>query len=97
MRVGHVRTDEQFRNFRRSPVIGDIVHLTCDQAFFFVFFFQGRTRREEKKITPSSRERHKGIIGRGHDLRLSCTIIAEYLKYSIFRGKTPDLTNRGMV
>ena len=31
--------------------------LTCDQAFFF---FQGRTRRE----------RHEGIIGRGHDLRL---------------------------
>ena len=23
--------------------------------------------------------------------------IAEYLKYSIFRGKTPDLTNRGMI
>ena len=33
----------------------------------FFFFFEGRTRREEKKIT---RERHKGIIGRGHDLRL---------------------------
>ena len=28
-----------------------------------VFFFQGRTRRE----------RHKGIIGRGHDLRLAQT------------------------
>ena len=26
MRVDHVRTDEQFRNVRRSPVIGDIVH-----------------------------------------------------------------------
>ena len=35
--------------------------LTCDQAFFF---FQGRTRRE----------RHIGIIGSGHDLRLGVTI-----------------------
>ena len=34
--------------------------ITCDQAFFLFFFFQGRTRRE----------RHKGIIGREHDLRL---------------------------
>ena len=50
VRVGHVRTDEQFRNFRRSPVIGDIVH------------YNSRT-----------------------------------FKYSIFRGKTPDLTNRVMV
>ena len=32
--------------------------VTCDQAFFFFFFFKG------------GRERHKGIIGRGHDLRL---------------------------
>ena len=39
-------------------------HLTCDQAFFF---FQGRTRRTRL----SSRERYKGIIGRGHDLRLA--------------------------
>ena len=29
-----------------------------------VFFFQGRTRREEKKKI------RKGILGRGHDLRL---------------------------
>ena len=50
MRVGHVRTDEQFRNFRRNPVIGDIVHYN-----------------------------------------------SRIFKYSIFRGKTPDLTNRVMV
>ena len=51
MRVDHVRTDQQFRNFRRSPVIGDIVHqdsgydedgiseytLTCEQALHFVW------------------------------------------------------------
>ena len=43
-------TDEQFRNFRRSPVIGDIVHYN-----------------------------------------------SRIFKYSIFRSKTPDLTNRGMV
>ena len=29
-------------------------------------------------------------------LEISCIRIAEYLKYSIFRGKTPDLTNKGM-
>ena len=29
-------------------------------------------------------------------LEISCIRMAEYLKYSIFRGKTPDLTNRGI-
>ena len=29
-------------------------------------------------------------------MEISSIRIAEYLKYSIFRGKTPDLTNRGM-
>ena len=29
-------------------------------------------------------------------LEISCIRIAEYLKYSIFRGKTPDLANRGI-
>ena len=29
-------------------------------------------------------------------LEISCIRIAEYLKYSIFRGKTPALANRGM-
>ena len=29
-------------------------------------------------------------------LEISCIRTAEYLKCSIFRGKTPDLTNRGM-
>ena len=47
--------------------------ITCDQAFFlyfFKFFFSTAHEARGKKITPSSRERHKGIIGRGHDLRL---------------------------
>ena len=34
--------------------------------FLLLYFFGSRG----KKITPSSRESHKGIIGRGHDLRL---------------------------
>ena len=38
-------------------------------VFFFCFFVS--LAREGKKITPSSRERVKGIIGRGHDLRLN--------------------------
>ena len=48
----------------------------------FFFFFQGRARREEKiyikknSLSVYSRERHRGIIGRGHDLRqwLSLTL-----------------------
>ena len=45
--------------------------LTCDQAFLLFFFFLKGGRGERKKeITPSSRERHRGIIGRGYDLRL---------------------------
>ena len=39
--------------------------------FFFFCFFASLPQGE--KITPSSRERHKGIIGRGHDLRLFST------------------------
>ena len=48
--------------------------VTCDQAFFFFFSKGGRGERK-KKITPSSCERHKGIIGRGHDLRLRLLMI----------------------
>ena len=48
-------------NFGAEEVLGR--HVTCDQAFFF-FFKGGRGEREKK------RERQKGIIGRGHDLRL---------------------------
>ena len=29
-------------------------------------------------------------------LEISCIRISEYLKYSIFRGKAADLTNRGI-
>ena len=32
----------------------------------------------EKCIMPSSRERHKGIIGRGHDLRLEVSLLAPH-------------------
>ena len=50
----------------------------------FFFFFQGRTRREE---------RHKGITGRGHDLRLllrwPTTVMA---KPTTSRQKQTDLT-----
>ena len=51
-------------------------NLTWDQAFFFIIFSLFASLLlclEGKKITPSSRERHKGIIGRGHDLRLRGT------------------------
>ena len=41
------------------------------RRFFFFFCFFASLAREGKKITPSSRERHKGITGTGHDLRLS--------------------------
>ena len=42
------------RNFEKRALPTRFI-ITCDQAFFFfMFFFQGR----------------KGIIGRGHDLRL---------------------------
>ena len=37
-----------------------------------VFCFSRKEEAREKKIAPSFRERHKGIIGRGHDLRLGC-------------------------
>ena len=43
MRVGHVRTDEQFRNFRRSPVIGDIVHY--NSRIFKYSIFRGAKRQ----------------------------------------------------
>ena len=46
----------------------DDVSVTCNQAFFF--FFGRADEAKGKKITPSSRERHKEIIGRGHGLRL---------------------------
>ena len=42
-------------------------HVTCDQAFFFFFFFFPRANEARG-------ERHKGIIGRGHDLRLVATL-----------------------
>ena len=45
-------------------------NLTCDQPFFF---FSRADEARGKKITPSSRERHRGIIGRGHDPRLRRT------------------------
>ena len=45
--------------------------LTCDQAFFF----EGGRGERQKKITPSSREGHRGIIGRGHDLRLDLVAV----------------------
>ena len=35
--------------------------------FLLLYFFSSRA----KKITPSSRGRHKGIIGRGHEFRLT--------------------------
>ena len=47
MRVGHVRTDEQFRNFRRSPVIGDIVHY--DGRIFKVQHIQGQNARPDEQ------------------------------------------------
>ena len=43
--------------------------VTCDQAFFF-FSKGGRVYVCFERNTLRSRERHKGIIGRGHDLRL---------------------------
>ena len=45
---------------------GVILFYYCYYYYFLFWFFGSRG----KKITPSSRERHKGIIGRGHDLRL---------------------------
>ena len=43
--------------------------ITCDQA---VFFLRAGETREGKN---SSRERHKGIIGRGHDLRVDLPLL----------------------
>lgn len=55
-----------------------MVQLTCDQTFFF--FKGGRGERKKniykKTLSVYSRERHREIIGRGHDLRqwLSLTL-----------------------
>ena len=42
------------------------------------------------------RTNNSEIIEGARLLEISCIRIAEYLKYSIFRGKTPDLANRGI-
>ena len=52
-------------------------HLSNLRSGVIIFFFASLAR-EGKKITPSSRERHKGIIGRGHDLRLSSFLLIDF-------------------
>ena len=49
-----------------------------------------------KCIMPSSRERHKGIIGRGHDLRLRGGGITSTTKNCLFKCKNPTEHNRNM-
>ena len=59
MRVVRVRTDEQFRNFIRSPVIGDIVHYNC--RIFKVQHIQGLNARPDEQrygISSSVRKVH---------------------------------------
>ena len=63
------------------------------QKWLFLFSFLQKLPVEKGScifsvLTPSSKQGHRQI---------SHIRIAEYLKYSIFRGRTPDLTNRGMV
>ena len=63
------------------------------QKWLFLFSFLQKLPVEKGScffsvLTPSSKQGHRQI---------SYIRIAEYLKYSIFRGRTPDLTNRGMV
>ena len=61
--------------FSQLPAI--VYILTWDQAlFYFILFFLLLCFfcSRGKKIMPSSHERHKGIIGRGHDLRLSTSL-----------------------
>ena len=63
------------------------------QKWLFLFSFLQKLPVEKEScifsvLTPSSKQGHRQI---------SYIRIAEYLKYSIFRGRTPDLTNRGMV
>ena len=53
--------DDIVTNLRSGVII------ICFKFIFLLLCFFGS---RGKKITPSSRERHKGTIGRGHDLRL---------------------------
>ena len=61
-------------------------------VLFFLFvlllcFFGSRG----KQITPSSRERHKGLIGRGHDLRLGWSGVK--LMHLIQDSRLPQTAN----
>ena len=42
------------------------------------------------------RANNSEILEGARIFEISCNRVAEYLKYSIFRGKTADLTNIGM-
>ena len=57
--------------------------LTCDQAFFFFFFFFSRADEARGK----KKERHKGIIGRGHDLRLDALCFTDMIMNDPEEGK----------
>ena len=71
----------------------DVTGSSPDFFFFFFFFFRlllsnclnwkvycdDHSSLSKKCIMPSSRERLKGIIGRGHDLRLRLDIMLKFL------------------
>ena len=82
-----------FEDFNINIGNGDQTTPGRAQKWLFLFSFLQKLPVEKGScffsvLTPSSKQGHRQI---------SYIRIAEYLKYSIFRGRTPDLTNRGMV
>ena len=82
-----------FEDFNINIGNGDQTTPGSAQKWLFLFSFLQKLPVEKGScffsvLTPSSKQGHRQI---------SYIRIAEYLKYSIFRGRTPDLTNRGMV
>ena len=72
-------TTNRWRHFgqseqRKSSVLFPVASEKSPDSSFFI------CDATKKCIMPSSRERHKGIIGRGHDLRLvwRCFTVLQY-------------------